>query len=446
MSSLAPAAPRPRSRAGLGLRAALALFLAAGIAATAALLLRESVGALGAATAAVIGATTTSAVALRLLIGPLAPALRAVSDALLSFAEKDYGLRIQSVRPDELGEVVRRLNLLGDTLRTERSDVYQRELLLETVLEAAPMAIVLCDDGGRVVYTNTTARDFFRAGKKLEGLDFRDLLAEAPRELQLGLTGEGDALLTIERDGQTETLHAARRYFQYSAAEHVLYLLKPLTREIAAQETAVWKNAIRTVSHELNNSLAPISSLLHSGRMILESPDHRRLAAVFDVIEERSTHLRGFLEGYARFAKLPSPAPRAVAWSELLDSVKGLYPFQCAGRLPDEPGFFDPTQMQQVLINLLKNAIEAGTAAGSIEIVVERDGDGTALRVLDRGKGMSEDVLRRALFPFYSTKKTASGLGLPLCLEIVSAHGGKLSILGRDGGGTEARCWLPDAP
>jgi signal transduction histidine kinase len=104
----------------------------------------------------------------------------------------------------------------------------------------------------------------------------------------------------------------------------------------------------------------------------------------------------------------------------------------------------DPAQIQQVLINLLKNAAESGSPADEVRIAFSGDGEqGVELEVIDRGKGMSDEVLRQALLPFYSTKKSGTGLGLPLCREIVDAHGGRLSLHPREGGGIAVRCWLP---
>jgi nitrogen fixation/metabolism regulation signal transduction histidine kinase len=211
------------------------------------------------------------------------------------------------------------------------------------------------------------------------------------------------------------------------------------------QEIEVWKKTIRVISHELNNSLAPITSLVHSARMMAGRPEHaHRLEAAFATIEERTTHLNTFLDGYARFARLPKPSKQPWPWRQLLDSVCALYPFEIDGALPPSPGYFDPAQMQQVLINLIKNAAEAGSAHDATRVQVRDASDGgVELVVADGGAGMSDEVLEKALLPFYSTKKGGSGLGLPLCREIVESHGGRLSIERQAGGGTVVRCWLP---
>jgi len=136
------------------------------------------------------------------------------------------------------------------------------------------------------------------------------------------------------------------------------------------------------MNHELNNSLAPIRSLAHSARQAAARPEHSAmLEPILATIEERATHLAGFLEGYARFARLPRPRPEAVSWSEFLDGVHALVPFRLEGEPPAERAWFDPAQMQQVLINLLKNAHESGGDPAEVAVSVLSTPHGeTALR------------------------------------------------------------------
>jgi signal transduction histidine kinase len=158
-------------------------------------------------------------------------------------------------------------------------------------------------------------------------------------------------------------------------------------------------------------------------------------------------HLTSFLEGYAKFARLPKPASQRVDWQEWLDGLRKVEDFALTGELPATPGHFDPVQLEQVMINLFKNAREATDGEAEIEVKVERLPDeATRVQVLDRGRGMSEEVMRQALLPFYSTKTSGAGVGLPLCREIVEAHGGALRIHGRPGGGTVVSFRLPAEP
>jgi len=178
---------------------------------------------------------------------------------------------------------------------------------------------------------------------------------------------------------------------------------------------------------------------------VLGRPEHsHRIEDIFDTVEARATHLAEFLEGYARFARLARPRKAEVAWDPFLDSTARLEPFHREGALPSRPGRFDAAQMQQVLLNLLKNARESGSPAADIRVSVSTTADGgSVLRVTDRGRGMSDEVLAQALVPFYSDKPLGTGLGLPLCSEILDAHGGRLRLQNREGGGLAVTCLLP---
>jgi two-component system nitrogen regulation sensor histidine kinase NtrY len=376
---------------------------------------------------------------------PATAVLHALRDGVQGYRDHDFSLNLAADRKDELGELVELYNAVGDVLRDERSALIQREMLLETVFEATPTAIVLTNARDRILFSNRAARELFVTRGRFEGRHFAEILAGCPEGLREALASGRDSLFSLEQAGEEEVYHVARRMFELNGQRHDLTLVKHLTPELRRQEVDVWKRAIRTLSHELNNSLAPIASLARSVRLMVGSPDHaERLGSALDVIEERSVHLKEFLEGYARFARLPQPGPREVAWEPFLTELRELVPFTLEGETPRAPARFDPGQMQQALINLLKNAHESGSPPGEVELAVETLGEGgVRFRVLDRGEGMSEEGMRKALLPFYTSKPGGSGLGLPLCREIVEAHGGRLRIERRAGGGTAVVCWLP---
>jgi nitrogen fixation/metabolism regulation signal transduction histidine kinase len=181
--------------------------------------------------------------------------------------------------------------------------------------------------------------------------------------------------------------------------------------------------------------------------LLAREPDPAQLDRVFTTIGERAAHLASFIDGYARFAKLPTPRPAPVEWSQFMARLHGAMPFQLDGALPSREGSFDASQLQQVMINLLKNATESGSRPEGITVRVRDHLDSFVVEVADRGMGLAEDVLRDALLPFYSTKATGTGLGLTLCREIVEAHGGRLSLANRPDGssGAVVTLWLPCA-
>ena len=228
-------------------------------------------------------------------------------------------------------------------------------------------------------------------------------------------------------DGSEETFHVSQRAFRLQGRPHRLYLFRRMTRELSRQEVATWKRVIRVISHELNNSLAPISSLAHSGAELARRGDLERLPGVFEYYRERARHLHHFIAGYADVAKLPAPRIESVSWEAFIEALALHCTFRLRGELPEHEGRFDAGQVEQVLINLVKNAHESGTAEDEVTLSVTEVGGCWRIEVADRGPGMSESVLAQALLPFYSTKRSGTGLGLALAREITEAHGGRLT-------------------
>jgi len=380
----------------------------------------------------------------RYLLSPLRRRLQSVSDGLASLGDGDFSVSIAPSGERELREVASAYNRVGELLRKERQTLYQRELLLDTVIQAATQAIVLRDDSDRVVFSNTAARRLFASGRGIDGVSFETLLRGLPEELCEAAASGRDGLFSVRLSGQEpEVWHVTNNLFRLNGREHRLLQLRPLTRELARQELDVWKKLLRTVSHELNNSLAPISSMAHSARMLLEQGRTDSLDAVLKAIGDRSAGLKDFLSAYARFAKLPQPRPEAVQWRGFVDGLARTVEFRLEGELPSGAGWMDPAQLQQVLINLIKNAHEAGGEASDVTLQIATTPEEVLIRVSDRGPGMAEAVLENALLPFYSTKSGGSGIGLTLCREIIDAHGGRLTLRNRVSGGLQVSIHLP---
>ena len=367
----------------------------------------------------------------------------AVADGVRGLRDQDFSLRLSAHGDDEISELARLYNDVADALRGQRNEIYQKELLLDTILQGTPIAVVLINAADRVIYSNAAAREMLSDRTRLDGRHFSEIVEGLADPMRDVLASGDDAIFTLTLHDQEETFHFARRAFHLNTQRHTMIMLERLTPELRRQEVNVWKKAIRTIHHELNNSIAPVSSLVHSARHIQEHPEHAgRLDEIYATIEERLQHLRSFLDGYAQFARLPAPRKEPVVWNDVLTEVRGLYPFRIEGR-PETMALVDRGQMQQVMINLIKNAVESGSLVEEIVVGVQPSAHGTTVRVLDRGRGMDETTMRQALLPFYSTKPSGTGLGLAICNEIVDAHGGRITMHARDGGGTAVTCWLP---
>ena len=380
------------------------------------------------------------------MLRPLRKVLRALHGSVASYRDGDFSFSLVVNRDDELGDLLRAHNELGHALREQRAQLAERELLLATITQNSPVALVLVDPHGRVVFANLAARHLLNDGKNLLGVDFNALLRRAPESLREAATAGGDSLFTAQVADREETFSLARGAFQLRGRPHTLYLLKTMTRELSRQEVASWKRLIRLVSHELNNSLGPIVSMAETGAEVVRRGEVEALSGVFAAIAERAAHLHQFISGYATFARLPAPRPEALSWTELVEDLARQQVFRVSGPLPDQPGWFDRSQLEQALINLLKNAHEAGGPPDAVELAVIDTGREQRIEVRDRGPGMSETVLAQALLPFYSTKRTGTGLGLALAREIAEAHGGRIRLANRAEGGLCAMLLLPGVP
>lgn len=381
---------------------------------------------------------------LRRLNARLQSLYRALAGSVDSFRDGDFSFGLAWPHNDEVGELVAAHNQLGQTVREQRQALVQRELLLDTVVQNTPVAIVLIDATKRIVLGNLSARKLLGDGRKLEGRSFDDLIADTPTALRNAVAQNGDALFALGDDEDDDIIHLSRRRFRLNGRPHELFLLRQLTAELRRQEVQTWKKVIRVISHELNNSLAPIASLAHSAGEMLRINQTTRLPDALKVIEERARHLEEFIRGYARFAKLPAPRREAVPCGDMLGGLQEQFAFRWDGMHRDGFLMADRIQLEQALLNLLKNAHEAGGPDDEVALELRRLPTGWRLDVLDRGKGMSETVISQALLPFYSTKRNGTGLGLALAREIAEAHGGSLSLANREDGGLMVSLTLSD--
>lgn len=382
----------------------------------------------------------------RLLRGVLS-LFRALSGTVSSYRDNDFSFGIVWPGNDELGDLVAAHNALGEALREQRLGLVQRELLLDTMVQNTPVAMLLIAPGGAIVFANLGARRLLNDGRKLEGHTLETLLQAAPPSLAEAVARPGDGLFVIRPDGvdDDEVYHLARKQFSLNGRLHELLLLRLLTSELRRQEVQTWKKVIRVISHELNNSLAPIASLAHSGAELIRREQYQRIASIFATIEERARHLEGFINGYARFAKLPTPRLEPLHWGEFVERLRHHVEFQLDGELPAKPLRVDSAQLEQALLNLIKNAHESGSTADQVQLRVREMPRTFRIEVIDRGSGMNEAVLANALIPFYSTKRSGTGLGLALAREIAEAHGGSISLHNRTGGGLSVALTLPSA-
>ncbi|WP_255423281.1 PAS domain-containing sensor histidine kinase [Undibacterium sp. CY21W] len=403
-------------------------------------------------------------------LAPMLALFRAVNGTVIGYQDGDYSFSLHWPYKDELAELAEVHNALGNTLREQRLNLVQRELLLDTMVQNTPVAMLLVADNKTIVFANIAARQLLHHGRQLEGFSLQDILQGLSPAVKEAIEKGGDGLFTVaagsrrqaavadigvvtaqsppeDDDDGDEVYHLARRSFSLNGKLHTLFLLRHLTTELRRQEVQTWKKVIRVISHELNNSLAPLTSLAHSGQELLRRGDATRLPQILETIADRSRHLESFIHGYARFAKLPAPLYTIVSWHDLLTALQAQIPFELAVAEHDavlqKEARMDRAQMEQALLNLLKNAHESGASEDGVSLQVRAIHDGWRLDVMDNGSGMSDTVMANALVPFYSTKRHGTGLGLALTREIIEAHGGRILLSNRQEGGLQVTLILP---
>ena len=401
------------------------------------------------------------ALAVKVCTAPINKQLEALKIGLLNFKDGEFSSTLACKTSDEFKTLFQLYNDTAETLRREKQWLYQRELMLDKVLHSSPDVLLLVNDQMHVVLSNRQACEFFHpttrvedtgseengAGtnklgasklaasssgtRSLEGYTLGTLLNNKPDTLKDVLLENREGLFTLPQGASgIQTWHMSTGTFLLNNQTHRLYILKQMTRELNRQEVSVWKKVIRVISHELNNSLGPISSLLHSGQIVGQQNGDARLVRVFHTIEERIAHLNQFVQGYGRFAKLPPPVLATIDWDKITAQLSN----QCDFKLTMQEAVevkADAVQLEQLLINLLKNAHESGGDPQDVELVIKQTASQVIIEVLDSGKGMTDSVMTNALVPFYSTKANGSGLGLALCREITDAHNGHLVIQNR---------------
>jgi nitrogen fixation/metabolism regulation signal transduction histidine kinase len=359
--------------------------------------------------------------------------LRTMTNLLAALREGDYSIRARGARPDDaLGEVLLEINSLGETLRVQRLGAFEATALLRTIMAEIDVAVFTFDPDHRLRLVNA-------AGERLLGQPMDKLLGRRARELGLAssLEASEDAPLSLSFPGGAGRWGIRRSTFRERGLPHELLVLTDLSRTLREEERRAWQRLVRVLGHEMNNSLAPIKSIAGSLESLLrrEPPpedwkDDARSG--LNSIASRAESLGRFMQAYARLAKLPPPQKDYVDLGDLMRRVVSLEP-RLGVQLQPGPEFkiaADAAQIEQLLINLVHNAVDASLETnGGVSLSWREAGDCVEVVVDDEGPGIMNST--NLFVPFFTTKPEGSGIGLALSRQIAEAHGGSLSLTNR---------------
>ncbi|MGH7638645.1 MAG: sensor histidine kinase [Gemmatimonadaceae bacterium] len=372
--------------------------------------------------------------------------LQTLSNLLGALREGDYSIRARGAdRDDPLGLAFLEANILGETLRTQRLGQMEATTLLRTVMEEIDVAVYAFDEERRLRLVN-------RAGARVLDQSPERLLGRTAEQLELDepLRGETPRAADMSLPGARGRWEVRRSAFRQDGRPHTLLVLADLSKTLREEELKAWQRLVRVLSHEINNSLAPITSLAGSLQAVLDrqprSPDaDEDLRRGLTVIGGRADALVRFMSSYARLARLPTPQReplRVGAWVRRIAALETRLPVRIADG-PDVEIAADGDQLDQLLINLVRNGVDAAlqTAGGVSLAWCRRDGM-VEVRVEDEGPGIAGGA--NLFVPFFTTKPEGSGIGLVLSRQIAEAHGGTLSVENRaDSRGAVAVVRLP---
>lgn len=374
--------------------------------------------------------------------------LQVIANILAGLREGHFTLRARVEGPDGdvLGAVGQELNALSETLKEQRLGALEASVVFRRLMEEIDIAVLAFSTQGELRVANRAAERLLGQpservhGRTASFLGLAECLeGDTPRIVDLSLPGTGGGRWELRR-----------RRFRQGGLPFDLVMLTDIGRVLRTEERQVWQRLVRVLSHEINNSLAPIKSVADTLAQLLDRsprpPDYEEdLRAGLSVVAARADGLGRFMASYARLAKLPPPTLGPVDIPALVNRVAQLETRLPLRVLPGPPitVLADADQLEQVLINLSTNAVEAvAETGGAVDLGWSMADGAVAIVVRDEGPGLGPTT--NLFVPFFTTKPSGSGIGLVFSRQVVEAHGGHLTLVNRtDRRGAEARIVLP---
>ena len=375
--------------------------------------------------------------------------LQTLSNLVEALIDGDYTLRGRQQSNPAFQDLLNLINRLAETLNHHKLKAEESQLLLEKIIGQMDTMLIATDEQGQLTMLNHSAEDWLQTK-----------LNETPIFLkQLGLeklrTGESSEVIQFQQENLSGEYILFSDSFISGNQKYFLYLLTRAERLLKQKERQAWQGLLRVLSHELNNSLTPISTFSSTLRRKLEREqnisDIDKFKQGLEVISERAESLSKFITSYSQLSHLPKPSYEDYPWREKIDKLSKLFPsvqfkLNFDRQLPEFIRV-DPKQFEQVLINLFKNALEAMHEQPEklIEVEAMASSRNFEISISDQGTGISNS--ENLFIPFYSTKKQGSGIGLALCQQIIINHDGNLTLQNRvDNCGAIASLQIPIIP
>lgn len=389
--------------------------------------------------------------------------LQTLANVIGSLREEDFSFRARNATPDDaLGELSLEVNALADSLSDQKVRAVEATALLQRVVDEIDAPLFAFDPASQLRLVNPAGAHLLRKTQsRILGRSAAEL------NLQTCLTAENESLVELNLDASQARWLLRRSSFRQHGVPHTLVVLSDVSRALREEERRAWQRLIRVLGHELSNSLAPIKSIAGSlnsrvSSTSMDSDVRNDLQRGLEIIEARSASLHRFLEAYRRLAQMPAPVLREVKVAPLITRAASLETRMKVSVQPGPEVAFqaDPDQLEQMLINLVRNAADAVLEMfpvennGAQEICAEKqqvavrweaDPSNVVLTIDDNGPGLMNPS--NVFTPFYTTKPNGSGVGLVLSRQIAEAHGGRIEISNRVGvRGCSVRVVLPRTP
>lgn len=373
--------------------------------------------------------------------------MHTIGNGMELLREQDFSSRLSPVGQHEADRIVNIFNRMMDQLKNERLRLREQNHFLDLLIQASPMGVIITDLDGNISQANPMAI-------KMLGIHLESLLNKPIEKIDSPLASELAALSKEEtrvvRLNDANIYRCTFTFFIDRGFQRPFYLIERMTDEVIRAEKKAYEKVIRMIAHEVNNTTAGITSTLDTVEQALATEkDMEEICDVMHVCTERCFSMSKFITRFADVVKIPEPLLSRNSLNETATTcvrfMEGLcndhhiqLTLQCAPDVGDVN--LDTSLFEQVLVNIIKNAVESIGQDGEIRITTTAP---ASLEVADNGPGISKETEEKLFSPFFSTKPHGQGIGLIFIREVLNRHGCTFSLRTYNDGWTRFRISFP---